>query len=136
MVRNRPVQRAGPPPPTRLIGFSGEAQKGEVLVTTAGPRTPQRGDIVSAVFTVIAWVLLVPAALLLVLALLALLEGDGFSDAAPWWVVFAMAALVPGVPGMVLLVLVRVRRGDAARVLERQREAEARQGRGGTGEEP
>jgi hypothetical protein len=70
---------------------------------------------------VTAWVLLVPASSLLFLALLALLAGDGFTDAAPWWVALGMAAGVLGVPGVLLLALGWVRRHDAARRLERLR---------------
>jgi hypothetical protein len=36
-----------------------------------------------------------------------LVSGDGFTDAAPWWVFFIMMAAVLGVPGVICLISAR-----------------------------
>ena len=70
---------------------------------------PAKRDALALVLSVCAWLLLVPAFLLLLLAFAALVTGDGFSDAAPWWVVIGMLAALFGAPGLALLALARLR---------------------------
>lgn len=57
---------------------------------------------------VIAFVLIIPAGLLLLYSV-GLLMGseDGFTDAAPWWLALLMLELGLGIPGLLFLLLSR-----------------------------
>ncbi|MEW6365699.1 MAG: hypothetical protein AB1714_13805 [Acidobacteriota bacterium] len=65
------------------------------------------GDAITTSLRVLAGVLIVPAGILAILALMSFLTGDGFSDAAPWCVFFAFCAFLLGPPGLLLLSLAR-----------------------------
>ncbi len=67
-------------------------------------------DPLTAVLAALAFLLLVPASLLLFIALAVGLSGDGFTDAAPWWLFILLLAVAMGAPGLLLLLIVRRRR--------------------------
>ncbi len=73
------------------------------------------GDAITTSLRVLAGILLVPAGILAILALMSLIIGDGFSDAAPWWVFFAFCAFLLGAPGLLFLFLARWRHRKQAR---------------------
>jgi hypothetical protein len=52
-------------------------------------------------------ILVIIAAGVFFIGLLSLISGDGFTDAAPWWVFLFMAAAVLGLPGIILLLAAR-----------------------------
>lgn len=53
-------------------------------------------------------ILVVPASLALILGLWMLITGqDGFTDAAPWWVLLLIIAGALGLPDLILLLLAR-----------------------------
>jgi len=57
---------------------------------------------------VIAFVLIIPAGLLLLYSVGLLMGGeDGFTDAAPWWLVLLLLELGLGIPGLLFLLLSR-----------------------------
>ncbi len=64
---------------------------------------------VSSIILIILGVLcIVPAVILLLLGLWSLISGDyGFTDAAPWWVIFFISGVVLGVAGSILLLFGR-----------------------------
>lgn len=60
------------------------------------------------ILKVLGTLLIIPASLALIMALFLLITGeDGFSDAAPWWVIFMMIAGALGLPGLILLFIAR-----------------------------
>jgi hypothetical protein len=64
--------------------------------------------IVAITSLVSAFLLLVPAALSFLYGLGLLISGeDGFSDAAPWWIVFLILGAGLGIPGLLFLILSR-----------------------------
>jgi FtsH-binding integral membrane protein len=63
---------------------------------------------VSRILKVLGTVFIIPACFALLLGLLSLASGGGgFSDAAPWWVVFMSAVVILGVPGVLVLFIGR-----------------------------
>lgn len=92
-------------------------------MSTAAGSSPTRGprrDLPTLALRILAALLLVPAMLLLLLAAVAFLTGDGVSDAAPWWLFLGLLGIVLGLPGLLLALLARWRarwaraRGDLA----------------------
>lgn len=60
------------------------------------------------ILKVLGTLLIIPASLALIMAFVLLItEEDGFSDAAPWWVIFMMLAGALGLPGLILLFIAR-----------------------------
>jgi len=76
-----------------------------------------RQDKLGKVLRVIGLALLVPAVALVLLALLSFLAGDGVADAAPWWAFFLVLAALPGVLGLLALLLARLTRSNRARMI-------------------
>lgn len=66
-------------------------------------------DWLDRILSIVGWILIVPAIFLFICAFLVFLSGDGFTDAAPWWVVIAMLGGALAVPGLVFLGLSRLR---------------------------
>ena len=61
--------------------------------------------------------LIILASLALFLGLWMMITGqDGFTDAAPWWVFLFMIALALGLPGLILLLIVRYISNDVKQV--------------------
>jgi uncharacterized membrane-anchored protein len=71
--------------------------------------TPPRKSrkVTSTILKVLGILLIVPAVIALFLGVMSLISGDGFSDAAPWWVIFLMTAAVLGLPGFAFLLVAR-----------------------------
>jgi len=56
------------------------------------------------ILKILGLLLIIPASLALILGLWLLITGqDGFTDAAPWWVLLLMIACALGLPGLILL---------------------------------
>jgi hypothetical protein len=59
--------------------------------------------IISGILIVLAIILLVFALIALIFAIEDFIFPGGFTDAAPYWVFFFMAACILGIPGLILL---------------------------------
>lgn len=64
--------------------------------------------IIPLILKIFGVILVVPASLALILGLWMLITGqDGFTDAAPWWVLLLIIAGALGLPDLILLLLAR-----------------------------
>ena len=69
-----------------------------------------RRDVLTLALNILALLFFIPASVFLLLAIVSLVTGDGFSDAAPWWAFFAYMAFLFGIPGMIFFSFARWRR--------------------------
>jgi hypothetical protein len=75
-----------------------------ILCGQAGRQRAGRGAVA---LKLLAGLLLVPACLLLLLAPISFVSGDGVADAALWSMFFALAGVLLGVPGVLVFLLAR-----------------------------
>ena len=73
--------------------------------------------VILLILKILGILLIIPASLAFILGLWMLITGqDGFTDAAPWWVFLFMIALALGLPGLILLLIVRYTSNDVKQV--------------------